>query len=506
VGETILTALFEKEKSSDVDKDIIFYDNDTYSFSQFNDLSSRLATGIKMLGIEKGATIGLLMPNMPEFIISYYGILKAGCAVVPINILSNTEDLQYIFNKSEIKCLIYWSNFERKVNECFKTLERKPKTICTAKPQVLKSDIFHEIIEGNWPASFDPFISYNDPAIIQFTSGTSGNPKGAILSHKNLFEAAQIITEVIKLIPEDKVLASLPLFHPFAQSVILNPSIIAGSEIHLHQRFDFDKILETLTNDKITIFVGVPSMVELFLNLPKDKRNCLESAKCLISSSGKLKTKVLNEFEQMYKKPILEGYGTSETLFVTSLNRLYGIRKPGSVGFQLEKIDIKVLNKVGEEVFPDEVGEITVKGVTVTEGYFNSLDDTKRNIKEGWLYTGDMGKIDMDGFLYIIDRKEDIINKGEFIVYPKEVEEVLYDNEKVKEVAVIGIPDKELRQEVKAFVILNENEIFDSQELINFCKERLPNYKAPKYIEFLDQLPKNYSGKILKRLLKKNNR
>jgi len=502
MGETILTALFDREKSGETLAPLLHYENDTYTFQKFNDYTSRLATGLKMIGIEKGSNIGLLMPNIPEFIFSYYGILKSGCTVIPINILSKMDDLTYAVNTADISCIIYWSQFEKNIFECYNDFKHKPKTISTGNSQFLNSDSIQNLIEGNWPASFDPFISYSDPAVIQFTSGTSGSPKSAVLTHKNLHEAAKIIVEAIKLSKEDKVLAALPLFHPFAQSVTLNAAILAGSQIFLHQRFDFDKILHDITTNKITIVGGVPSMLELFLTLPEEKRPRMDSIKCFISSGGKLKTSCLLEVEKIYKKPVLEAYGMAETFFITSMNRLYGIRKPGSVGFPHDKIDIKVLSEESEEVFPDEVGEITVKGITVTNEYYKNPEETKKNIREGWLYTGDMGRIDMDGFLYLIDRKADIINKGGFIVYPKEVEEVIKEHENIDEVAVIGINDRELTQEVKAFVVPKENGAVDPQELIDFCKERLPNYKAPKYIEIVDNLPKNYSGKILKRLLK----
>ncbi len=503
MGETILTNFFEREKISNNEEVIIFAEDIEYNFEKFNDLSSRLATGIKLMGIKKGENVGLLMPNIPEFLISYYGILKSGCVVVPINILSKIDDIKYIIRKSCIKCLIYWSKFENKIYECLKTSREKIRTITTGVPDIIKSEKLQDILEGNWPAGFDPFIKDSDPAVIQFTSGTSGNSKGAVLTHRNLYEAARIVAEIFRYSPEDRILASLPLFHPFAQSFILNSSIVAGSKIILHQRFDPEKIIESFLKEKITIFVGVPSMFKFLLKLAPEKRNCLDSLRCFISSGGKFSSRELIEFEEMYKKPILEAYGTAETFFVTSFNRLYGTRKPGSVGFQPEKIDIKVVNQEGEEVFPNEVGEITVKGVTVSQYYYNSPEETNRNLKKGWLYTGDMGKIDLDGFLYPVDRKEDIIKKGGFIVYPKEVEEIIYENEKVKEAAIIGIPDKDLYQEVKAFVVLKDNEVMNPEELIEFCKQRLPNYKAPKYVEFLDKLPKNYSGKILKRLLKK---
>ena len=338
--------------------------------------------------------------------------------------------------------------------------------------------------------------------MILYTSGTTGTPKGAELSHANLRENAKVNVETLSKASEDDVLfGGLPLFHSFGQTCGLNSAVYGGACLTLLPRFDPEKAMEIIERDKVTVFLGVPTMYVAMLNMAEDKRKDTSTLRLCCSGGSALPVEVLKGFEEAFECKVLEGYGLSETSPVASFNHPDKERKPGSIGTPIQGVEMKLVDEDGKDVEgTDEVGEIAIKGHNIMKGYWNREDATKEVLDDdGWFLTGDMGKRDDDGYYFIVDRKKEMIIRGGYNVYPREIEEVLYEHPAVAEAAVIGVPDDKMGEEVGAAVVLKEGKEVDADELREFVKEQVANYKYPRKIWFPDELPKGPTGKILKR-------
>ncbi|ODG92166.1 MULTISPECIES: long-chain-fatty-acid--CoA ligase [Bacillaceae] len=449
-------------------------------------------------GVKKGDRVALILGNCPEFVTAYYGILRAGGVVIPINPIFTKDEILFILSNSEAKAVIADSTMD--------------SIIDTLKVEIKQIEIMYYVesnkAELSWWKLLDtksngneyPLITEDDLAVILYTSGTTGKPKGAMLSHRNLVSNARSIVELVEFNKNDRILAVLPMFHVFCLSICINAPIICGANIVIVPRFSPSEVMNTIFNEQVTLFAGVPTMYNFLLQLKEYSAEYFTSIRACFSGGASLPIELLQRFEEKYKTIVIEGFGLSETAPVTAFNPLKGERKFGSVGVNIPGVLNKVVDKNGFEVPRGEIGELIVKGPNVMIGYLGMPEETAKVIKNDWFYTGDLAKMDNDGYIYIVDRIKDMIIVGGYNVYPREVEEVIYQHPAIVEVAVIGIPDKDYGQIVKAFVV-SEEESITMDDILHFCKDKLAKYKLPKQIEFMNKLPKNSTGKIVKRAL-----
>ena len=478
------------------------------SYKTLDDLTNHIAAGLINLGINKQQKIAIFLDNCPEFIISYYAIFKAGAVAVPINYMFKIEEAKFILQDSEAVCIITSRGYVDMVEELRLRVDSLKTIISTTKTKegifdlntVKRTDteILNKISSGP-----------NELAVILYTSGTTGYPKGALLTHYNLISNAFDSSKAIKVKRKETFICILPLFHSFAATVCMNLPLLMGAKIVIMKSIrPFKRIIRAIRKNRVTVFVGIPSIYNILkdIKLPKIFNTPLlrffNPVKICISGAAALPGQTLKEFETRFHIPLLEGYGLTEASPVVTLNPLKGIRKPGSIGVVLSKnIELKIVDDKDNALSSGKIGELLVKGPNVMQGYYKQGEATREVIKDGWLYTGDMARFDEDSYVYIVGRKKEMINVRGLNVYPREIEEVLYQNPKIKEAAVIGITDVHKGEVPKGFVVLKDNELLTEHEVIQYLRERLAPYKIPKYIEFKAALPKNTTGKILKRIL-----
>jgi long-chain acyl-CoA synthetase len=476
------------------DRPALKLDDTVVSYDLLNEGSARVAGLLKEKGLEKGDRVGIMLPNVPYFAIAYYGVLRAGGVVVPMNVLLKGREVGFYLEDPGAEILFAWGDFE----EAAKTGAES----AGAELILVKPGEFEKLLADAEPDHDVADVDPEDTAVILYTSGTTGTPKGAELTHHNLRENARVNAETLsKASEEDVLFGGLPLFHSFGQTCGLNSAVYGGACLTLLPRFDPAKAMEIIERDEVTVFLGVPTMYVAMLNMPEDKRKDTSTLRLCCSGGSAMPVEVLKGFEEAFDCKVLEGYGLSETSPVASFNHPDKERKPGSIGTPIEGVEMKLVDEEGNDVEgTDEVGEIAIKGHNVMKGYWNREDATKEVLDDdGWFLTGDMGKRDDDGYYFIVDRKKEMIIRGGYNVYPREIEEVLYEHPAVAEAAVIGVPDDNMGEEVGAAVVLKEGKEVDADELREFVKEQVANYKYPRKIWFPDELPKGPTGKILKR-------
>ncbi len=358
---------------------------------------------------------------------------------------------------------------------------------------------FEKLVGEASPESEVADVEDDDTAVILYTSGTTGTPKGAELTHSNLLRNAQVADALFALDERPVVLGALPLFHSFGQTCSMNATVVSEGTLTMIPRFDPEKALEIIERDHVNIFQGVPTMYGAMLNLDGRDRHDTSSLKLCVSGGSAMPVELMRGFEEAFGCKILEGYGLSETSPVASFNHPDRERKPGSIGTPVEGVEMKVVDEDGNALSSDEVGEIVIRGHNVMKGYWNRPDATEETVRDGWLHTGDMAKVDSDGYFFIVDRKKDMIIRGGYNVYPREIEEVLYEHPAVREAAVLGIPHDEYGEEVAAAVALKDDADVSEEELRDYVKQQVAAYKYPRKVWFVDDLPKGPTGKILKR-------
>ncbi|MBB6454705.1 long-chain acyl-CoA synthetase [Salirhabdus euzebyi] len=492
-------------------KTAYIFQDDEKTYQELEGAVTKFASSLQNLGYGKGDHIGLVVGNTPHFVIGLYGALRAGVTVIPINPIYTADEISYIVNNGDVKGIITLDVLLEKFEKMDKMLpkvehyitgETSPDFAVKNSPLGAKLKPFTQLVlEGSLELD-RPVLNDDDAAVILYTSGTTGKPKGAILTHKNLYSNAKDVADYLHISTEDKVLAALPMFHVFCLTVALNAPLMNGGTVLIMPKFSPDTVFKVMKQYELTVFAGVPTMYNYLLQYPNGNAADLESIRLCISGGAAMPEALLKNFEKKFNVVISEGYGLSEASPVTCFNPLDRPRKVGSIGPSIVNVENKVVDELGEEVPIGEVGELVVRGPNVMKGYYKLPEESAAALKDGWLYTGDMAKMDEDGYFYIVDRKKDLILVGGYNVYPREVEEVLYSNPKLAEVAVIGTPDPNTGEAVQAFVVLKENEQATQEELLAFCSERLAKYKVPKKMEFLEELPKNTTGKILRRSLK----
>jgi long-chain acyl-CoA synthetase len=478
------------------DRPALKLDDTVVTYEMLDEGSARVAALLADKGVEPGDRVGIMLPNVPYFGVIYYGILRAGGVVVPMNPLLKGREVKFYLEDPGAKVMFAWGDFEEAAS--------KGAEDAGAELVLVKPGEFEELLAGIEPNQDVADRDDDDTAVLLYTSGTTGTPKGAELTHSNLRKNCELSARTLaEASEEDVLLGALPLFHSFGQTCGLNAAVSVGACLSMIPRFDPGKALEIIERDKVTIFQGVPTMYHAMLNHEGAGDADTSSLRACMSGGAAMPVEVMKEFEKTFGCEVLEGYGLSETSPVASFNHPGQDRKPGSIGTPIEGVEMKLVDDDGNDVEgtgEEAVGEIAIKGHNIMKGYWNNEDATKEVLDDdGWFRSGDMAYVDDDGYYFIVDRKKDMIIRGGYNVYPREIEEVLYEHPAVSEAAVIGIPDDSKGEEVGAAVVLKEGEEVDADELRDYVKERVANYKYPRKIWFPDELPKGPTGKILKR-------
>jgi long-chain acyl-CoA synthetase len=463
------------------------------SYAILDAASARAAGLLRARGVEPGDRVGLMLPNVPYFPVLYYGILKAGAIVVPMNVLLKEREVAFYLGDSGAKLLFAWHGFAEAAQAGAKDVGCECILIAPGEIEQLLGE--QEPVEQAVERAAD------DTAVILYTSGTTGQPKGAELTHANLHKNCTMTADTLgQFSHEDVLLGALPLFHSFGQTCTMNAAIAMGATVTMIPRFDPEKALEIIERDRVTVFQGVPTMYNAMLHANRADSVDASCLRLCMSGGAAIPVELIRGFEAKFDCAILEGYGLSESSPVASFNHPGRERKAGSIGTPIEGVEMQVWDDDGNELPQGEVGEIVIRGHNIMKGYWERPDATEAAIDaDGWFRTGDMAKVDEDGYFFIVDRKKDLIIRGGYNVYPREVEEVLYEHPAVQEAAVVGIPDDSLGEEVAAAVVLKQGESADAAEIKAYVKEQVAAYKYPRRIWFVDELPKGPTGKILKR-------
>jgi long-chain acyl-CoA synthetase len=509
-----LSVILEDSARKYPNKDAFVFMDTHVSYAQTNGAANQVANGLVAAGIKKGDRVAMSCLNLPYFPMVYFGILKAGAIVVPLSVLLKKDEIAYHLQDSGAKAYFCFEGTpELPMGKEGKagfdaTSSCEELYIITAKPtdpSPIEGTKTMGMLMGNQPAIFENVQTFaDDTALIIYTSGTTGKPKGAELSHSNLIHNAMLSTDITDLANEDKQLIVLPLFHIFAMTVLMNAGLYKGATSILLPRFDAEAVLGLMQKHTVTVFAGVPTMYWGLLNYENTKFDLKAIAKNLktcVSGGAALPVSVLEGFEAKFDVPIFEGYGMSEGSPVVTFNQKAFGKKPGSVGTPVWGVEVKVVDENDKEVPVGEKGELIYRGHNVMKGYFNQPEQNKITLKNGWLHSGDVAVKDEEGFFFIVDRtKEMIIRKG-LNVYPREIEEVMVKHDAVSMVAVIGVPNEESGEEIKACVVLHKGQEVSDADLIAWTKENIAAYKYPRIIEFMDALPMSATGKILKKEL-----
>ena len=467
-------------------------DDQRLTYADLDRSCARVAGWLRERGIRPGDRVGIMLPNVPDFAVAYYGTLRAGAVVVPMNVLLKRREVAHHLGDSGAVLLLVWSGFEEEAAAG----AAGAGTRCVAVGPGDLDALAAGAAPLDEPADREPA----DTAVILYTSGTTGRPKGAELTHGSLTRNVEIARRLFGIDSASVVLGALPLFHSFGQTCGLNASVAAGATLTMLPRFEPGRALEVVARDRVTVLEGVPTMYAALLHHPGRERWDVSSLRLCVSGGASLPVEVLRGFEAAFGCVVVEGYGLSETSPLASFNRADRDRKPGSIGTPVDGVEMRVVDDAGAPLPPGEVGEIVIRGHNVMKGYWRQPEATAEAISAGgWFRTGDLARVDEDGDFFIVDRKKDLIIRGGYNVYPREVEEVLYQHPAVRECAVLGVPHQELGEEVGAAVVLRPGASAGAGELREFVRARIAAYKYPRHVWFVDELPKTGTGKVLKR-------
>jgi long-chain acyl-CoA synthetase len=478
--------------SAQADRVAVRVDETAVTYGELAQASSRVAGMLRERGMRPGDPVGIMLPNVAEFAVIYYGVLRAGGVVVPMNPLLKAREVSYYLGDSGARLIFAWHAFAGEAQAGARQ--------AAAEAVVVDPATFPGLVAAAAPDDEVVGRDGGDTAVILYTSGTTGSPKGAELTHANLARNAEVVrTDLLRLTPSDVIFGGLPLFHAFGQTCALNTAVAAGACVTLLPRFTPGQTLEILATHHVSVFEGVPTMYIALLGHPEREAYDTSALRLAVSGGAAMPVEVLRGFEEAFGCPVLEGYGLSETSPVASFNHPDRPRKPGSIGTPIRGVQMRVVDKEGNEVPQGDVGEIAIRGHNVMKGYWHRPEDTAKAIPDGWFRTGDMGRVDTDGYYEIVDRKKDMIIRGGYNVYPREIEEVLYEHPAVAEAAVIGLPHQALGEEVGAAVVLKPGADITADDLRDHVKSQVAAYKYPRVVWIVDELPKGATGKIVKR-------
>jgi long-chain acyl-CoA synthetase len=494
-----LRELLEQRVDAAPDKLFLFSESDgrRYTYSEFDQAVNRTASMLAGQGIGKGDVVSLLMPNSVEYILAYFACWKLGALAGPVNSLLKESETAFVVGNSEAKAILVNSEYSERV-----------ASIRSQLPYLASVIVFDD--EASATVAFrdagrptGSLVSKDDDAIIIYTSGTTGKPKGCLLTHGNVIANARQISEWLSFTPDDRLLTIMPLFHMNAVSVTTVSALFAGGSTVISAKFSAKRFWQTISDYQITSFGSVATMLSMLLNTYSDGVPAgLQTAQLRFAMCGSapVPAEVMKRFETTFNCPVVEGYGLSESTCRSTFNPPDERRRPGSCGLPIGN-EMKVVNDNDEEVAEGELGEIVLRGENILKGYYKNPDATATAFRHGWFHTGDVGYRDKDGFFFIVDRKSDMIIRGGENIYPREIDEVLYQHPSVAAAATIGVPDQLYGEEVAAFVVLKEGPKASAEELIAFCNQSLADYKCPKSIHLVKDIPKGPTGKLLKREL-----
>ena len=464
------------------------------SYAALDLAASRAAHFLRAKGVAPGDRVGIMLPNVVPFPICYYGALRCGAAVVPMNVLLKEREVAFHLRDCGAKILLAW----HRADAAAKAGAQQTNTECV----LVEPEAFAGLLDRVAPIDNAVERHADDTAVLLYTSGTTGTPKGAKLTHDNLVRNADISVALFGLDERSVTLGALPLFHAFGQTCGLNATLSVGGCLSLITRFDGGRALELLERDRVTVFQGVPTMYAAMLDHPRGGDIDVSALEVCVSGGASLPVGIMRGFERRFHCQILEAYGLSETSPVASSNRRGRERKAGSIGLPVDGVEMRVIVDSGDEAPQGDVGEVTIRGHNVMKGYWGKPAATAAAIdSDGWFKTGDLARVDEDGDFFIVDRKKDLVIRGGYNVYPGEVEEILYEHPDVRLAAVIGIPHAVLGEEVAAAIVLNPGAHSTPSELRDFVKQRIAAYKYPRHVWLVDELPLGATGKILKRAI-----
>ena len=484
------------------DSTALYFGHDTISYGELLTRTHRLANGLRGLGLDENSKVAILLRNVPEFVISYYAVLSLGAVVVPLCYMCLAEEVEKIVCDSMVETLI--TNFE--FDDLVKDLQA---TMCSQINRFIVKDApelegvmqYEKLVEGQ-PDTLDAVdLADDDVAVILYAPTSSKVVRGCMLTHRNLDWNTEAMARQCSLTHDDVVMAVLPFFAVYGQSCVMNSAVKAGASLVLQESFIPGEVLKALQHEQVTVFYGVLTMFVYILNHPLIYQYDLGSVRLWFTGGAPFPREVMDRWNNELGSRIFEGYGLTEAAPLVAMQPLEGPYKIGSIGIPPEGLEVKVIDEEGKELERGEVGELVVRGPNVMKGYYNKPEETEKVLKDGWLYTGDMVYIDEDGYIFIVGRKKDLIIRGGFNIYPREIEEVLVSHPLISEAAVVGIPNKYLGEEVKAFVKQKPGSNLTEEQVLEYCEEKLPYYKTPKFIVFVRSFKKDPSGQILKDLI-----
>lgn len=507
----LLTDLIDFTKENYGEYPFLYFEDKEFTNLDVEKSAKKISVLLREHGVADGERVVVSMPNCPEVIFSYQGVLRSRSIVIPVLHLLHPNEIHFILNDSKAKAVITSSLVLPKFLEAAEGLTTKPLFIVVDKiddPTLLQNhDIIflHEAIQSiDESKEILVDAQERDVAVILYTSGTTGRPKGVMLTHKNLYSNTKTSYDM-SMENEDfsrgTTLGILPLAHAYGFTM-MNSSFLLGNSVVIFSKFDVEQVFENIEKYKIKSFAAVPAMLHAMVASPHADKYDLSSLESVGSGSASLPMAIINALKKKFNVEVREGYGLSEATTIVSTSRDGMPIKHGSVGVPIPGVEIKIVDENGDAVPQGEIGELLVKGDNVTPGYYGLEEETKKTIRDGWLYTGDLVRMDEDGYLYVVDRKKDLVIRGGFNIFPRDVEEVIAKHDAVSEVAVIGLPDERMGEEIVACVVLKPGVKATEEEIISFSQQQLAKYKTPKQVFFVEQLPRNGVGKILKRKLR----
>ncbi len=526
--------VFSEAVRTYADSTAIIYYGRRFDYRTLGAMVERFAAALVHLGVKQGDRVAIILPNVPQYPVVHYAVMQLGAIAVPTNPLYVERELEYQLNNSGAEVAIALDLLHPRVEAVRKNTALREVVYTSARdylplplrwlypikakrsgkwieiPRQAHTHDFLRLIKSNFSAAPAVQVAPNEIAILLYTGGTTGISKGAVLTHRNLVaNLAQVRAWFTQCQPGKEVLlAALPFFHSYGMTSCLHMSVYLGSSVVLIPRFEVETVLKSLQKYKVSLFPGVPTMYVAVNNSPAVQKYTLEHVRACMSGGAPLPLSVAKQFEANAKGArLVEGYGLSETSPVTHCNPILGQRKEGSIGLPMPATDAVILDpETRAPAPPNAVGELALRGPQVMQGYWHMEEETRRIFHNGWMLTGDMAKMDEEGYFYIVDRKKDMIIAGGFNIYPREIEEVLYKHPKILEAAVIGAQDQYRGETVKAFIVLREGQTATEEEIINFCQQEMARYKVPKLVEFRKELPKSLIGKVLRRVLSEEER
>jgi len=476
------------------------FEGKDYTYEELDRRANSLASGLTSLGFRPGDRCIVMIQSSVEFITVYYALLKMGVVIVPVNFLYKNRELSHIFRDSGAKGFIGMDPF---LHEAAKALNGFSHLCIRIAAGVKQGSGFTPLERIDGPEVFHAYPAEdNHTAAIIYTSGTTGVPKGAMLTHNNLASNAMTVADMRQTDPEDVVIGVLPLYHIFGQTSGMNASIYLGQAFHLFRQFEPDKVIRCIEKENSTILFAVPTIFNRLIQETDRSGIRRSSLRFCISGGASLPVELLRRFEERFQTKIYEGYGLSECSPVCVENPFGKKTKPGSIGLPIPGFKARIVDSSDRDVEPGQVGELIVKGPGVMKGYLNRPEATAKAIVNGWLHTGDLARMDEDGYIYIVERKKDMIIRGGYNIYPREIEELLFQHPDIVEAAVYGVPNDDLGEEVVADLVLRAGSSVTGDEIRLFVKERVAPYKYPRIVRLVNDLPRSHTGKVLKRELR----